>query len=433
MPLLSTRGAASIKGFGLTNGGSVIADGFASLISNSFGYGVEFANITFDQNGNGYLSGTRTSSHFNGYNTLIKLEAGTGLKLWSKTFDTSETFTGGSKPVAYSNNKIYWYDGGGKILVFNTSGTYLSSYSLTGIGNDSQQRAQQLQFDSSGKAYFATTGSVPGYNTLSVIFFDSSFSVIKRRQYYLPITLQYNYFNFKVNPQGTRISFSFYNSSGAAYSPYAAMVATDDSFGRAIYQPSVGQYFTSCYPYGNILYASTYRSTFPAGLYVTAWDMSSNTSVWSKIITGISVDAHDTTADAFGNVYITYAQGVLKLNSAGSLLWAKNISLASASFINSQISNDSNLLFTAWGPFSNYAALSMAIPSVTGPANGTYSNLSGPLVISTSSPTVSNASYSWDAGGTLSIDTTSTASVTTTTNTVSDIYIPVQNQKVIPQ
>lgn len=128
-------------------------------------------------------------------------------------------------------------------------------------------------------------------------------------------------------------------------------------------------YFTGTSTFGS----STFTSSGPQDVYVTKTDAAGN-PVWAKQFGGSSSDfASGITCDAFGNTYITgYFTGscvfgsttlisgsynifVVKLNAAGSVIWAKKWGDASyQAYCNSLTTDPAGNLY-ATGFFINYA------------------------------------------------------------------------------
>lgn len=429
MPLLSTLGNASAKGFGFSSFKQQIVNGFITTIEPS----LYFQDITYDTSGNAYVLGWYQVSFFStGRPFIMKLEAGTGALLWSYSLTSGNVNNYpagyGAGAVFSSGNLLVYYDN--KIYKISSSGSLVEARAVSnnfGYGGANGN----IKVDSSGNIYLCNWG----YNTdfsaegANVVKLNSSYTVQWNKSY----TFNRSGWTVSFRPAGGRfnmglnnqISLSGYWQDNAYTQPREGQVITIDTSGNVVESSSISGFSSGAsgmtYPSrttdsdGNIYTiggADQFNSS-TGGTYIIKQTSGGSVS-WQKRVTNTSLGYHSNiAADSAGNVYIaqdgltTYGKpGMAKLNTSGSLLWNKQFdnSFAGESIL-ANISNGLNLLYLTFSPYSESdRGTLLAIPTQSGPTNATYANN---IVVTSPSLTLTNSS--------LTI-TTRTPTVSTVTN-----------------
>lgn len=414
MPLLTTRGAASARGFGLF--AALPADNWIGRLGASTGSPLGY-NICTDSSANIYVC-----SSFSG-NPVVSKYSASGQIQWQKTVTGAGT-PGLPSIVCDSSGNIYvaGYTPAVVALVmkFDPSGTVLWQRELNAGSYNS------VSVDSSGNVYLC------GYNS-------PGFLVTK---YNGSGTLQWQ--KALSGPSGTLSAGQGVatDSSGNLYvcgysdqtSPYGAVLAKYSTSGTLLWQKRLSggtaaySYSVSVSPDGYVYIGGNFSPVgLPAEALIAKYDSSGNLQ-WQRAFGG------NATVDNFGYVFAAsdgvyasgsykpvssglYRQLIVKYSSSGDLQWQRYILTATQSFgrgVSSAVG--SSFLYTGYDSTSVVIA---KLPS-NGDGQGTYdvggvtTTYGDPGLTGSTSTLTSSAGALTDSTPTLTSSTaTQTASIST--------------------
>lgn len=366
MPTIITSGAASAKGYGFAGGGKAfMGSGFVTMIG-AGGYGADFRQITYDQNGNGYVSGFISPAIFSGRRVVAKLAAETGNVLWSYTFDASNRGEQICSIAFYSGHVYVFVDSPTSTIVKITAdGSYVGAKSITGLGN-----AKGMVMDSSGNFYlFASSGAIAYVAKLNSayvpVWFNSYTNTIAGG------SLDFAYSNLNMGPGENSLTFHAYWDGNYTLPYQPVMCSIEVGSGSVItgWRHTTIEQFRSS---GIVDSSGNFYAVIGSGTALEVIKANSFSVIWKVSISNTAGADNIITLDPTGNIYI-YSIGykhLLKLDNNGAVIWAKSINNP-GDYASIVYSNAAKLLYIGRGIFQG-AAYPMSIPSVNGPVDGTY-------------------------------------------------------------
>jgi hypothetical protein len=386
MPTIITRGGISAKGYGFgASSGSTRPNGFVDSIASST-YGIQITGATFDSSGNMYICGlVTTDSSFSGYPVVAKLQASTGLVQWCYTVSSTAITTNPWTITCYNDN-IYFLYGTATLYKISTAGSVLETKTIswgTGGLGVLNSRSSQLKIDSSGNFYFfGTSTSSTGYAGGTVAKVSSSYSGIWRNIYW-GFEHPFSYSTFSIGADGN-ISLCpyFQNSPTFVYSqtPFTVTGSTG-----TIVSGSNNEYPTGAYAGARTTDASgniyTVIDTASGGSVAGTTIIKQNSSnvVQWQIANPIRLSNIQVELDSSGNLLLLGSNGDTffhKISPSGTVIFQKRIASTGNLVTTAAYAASFNMLYASVCSFTSSPAISMALPALTGPANGTYSGCS---------------------------------------------------------
>lgn len=283
MPLLGTRGAASVRGFGFANSTKETWSGYKFTTSTTGTYLQPI--ITAD---NSYIYSVLSQSG----NTYVVKSTFAGSIIWQKQLTASSGSFGAYCIDVDSSGNIYI--GGGR---FPSSYAYAVLIKLDSSGNISWTRYWSDGNDAQGAIF-----GISARNYSNVVTYGGA---ISSDGYY-------------------KGHLSWFNSSGTNLAiKYVASPTNYITVHKPVYQDSSG----------NVYVAGMNWFSPNTEAIITKWNTSYNL-VWSRSLTSSSGGAPYTyaiTADSSGNVYVGGQDGsiwTVKYNSSGTFQWQKYFTLS---------------------------------------------------------------------------------------------------------
>jgi hypothetical protein len=441
MPLISTLGAASSRGFGQfaqsnagvkyvedyfstylysgNNSSQLISNGIALANTGAWRFISATPNTNYyygvAANTNGvYLIGSSTGN----LSSIIAANGTTGASIFNRTlsgtggndFYNAVTVDSSGNIIAAGRNDNGF---GASIVKYNSSGVLQWQRKLT-LGGQTVY-AKSVSTDSSGNVYVCGVYGQSGYNISFIVKYDSSGTLQWQNRIYDTAT-----------NNGTNIEAVAVSSSGNIYlagmsygsSTYpCATVLKLDTSGTLQWKVA----FTSTYDYFYSISLDSSENVYAAGYfnlisttYATLFKLnSSGTIQWQKQFdnnTGIGSNASYT--DASGNTYVnivTGSGGLIKVDTSGAISWQRSF----AGSIPKHVYATSTTVYTASYAASSGVPAGVFVLSADGTAVG---GKAGPVSMYPSSYTLSSNSKTT----TTSTVAVSSGSMTAATSTYTD-------------
>jgi hypothetical protein len=323
MPILGSRGAASVKGFG-----------FAALSSPTYWLATYYANnsgggIAIDSAGTAYVVGRRTSG--SAVDGVLARVTKKGVQIWQRAYAIGASFTATFDDVAVNSTSGNIYVIGDidypssntniTIVKYNSSGTIQWQRTLDGASTN--ETPYRIALDSSENVYI--TGRTPT-NLLLVAKYNSSGTIQWQR------TLSGG------SRAGGDLGGIAVDSSsnvyilGAASSGGEFVIAKYNTSGTIQWQRLLGSGLTAT---ANGLTVDSSANVYICGSYnnsiqIAKYD-SSGTIQWQRNL-GTSLSGRAIAVDASSNVYIAGSSGsgtpgsyIAKYNSSGTIQWQRSL------------------------------------------------------------------------------------------------------------
>ena len=323
MPILGSRGAASVKGFG-----------FAALSSPTYWLATYYANnsaggITVDSAGTAYVVGQKTAG--SAVDGVLARVTKKGVQIWQRQYAIGSSFTATFDDVAVNSTSGNIYVIGDTnhpssntdilIVKYNSSGTIQWQRTLNGASTN--ETPYRIALDSSENVYI--TGRTPT-DLLLVAKYNSSGTIQWQR------TLSGG--SRAGNDTGGVAVDSSNNVYilGAASSGGGFVIAKYDTSGTIQWQRILGSGLTAT---AHGLAVDSSANVYICGNYNNAIQIakydSSGTIQWQRNL-GTSVGGRSIAVDASSNVYVAGASGsatpgsyIAKYNTSGTIQWQRSL------------------------------------------------------------------------------------------------------------
>jgi uncharacterized delta-60 repeat protein len=436
MPLLGTRGAASVKGFGflaLTGIGGPYWIGTLGGAGGDYGYG-----IAVDSSGNVYVTGYTDSQGAGVDDALITKYNTSGTIQWQRTLGGSGYDYGYGIAVDSSGNVyvtgITTSQGAGAndalITKYNTSGTIQWQRILGGSGSD---QGLGIAVDSSGNVYVTgyTTSQGAGVDDALITKYNTSGTIQWQRTLGGSVTDQG--YGIAVDSSGNVYVTGITDSQGAGN--YDVLITKYDTSGTIQWQRILGG---SSVDVGNGIavdssgnvYVTGYTDSQGAGgpdVLIAKYN-TSGTIQWQRVLGSSSTEAgYGIAVDSSGNVYVTgrtNGQGagsndvlITKYNTSGTIQWQRTLGGSSNEFGRGiAVDSSGNVYVTAYTTSTGGTGNDVLITKLPGDGSKTGTYTVGGVSFTYAASTLTAATSTLTAA--TSTLTAATSTLTSSTSTL---------------